>query len=70
MHDVFNSYSRNDAQRVIRFRDELTKAGFSVWMDVDGVESGDEFKEKIANAIACSSVFLFFLQRIPMRLLG
>ena len=60
MHDVFISYSRNDNQKVKRFRDELLKAGFSVWMDVDGVESGDEFKEKIANAIANSSVFLFF----------
>ena len=63
MYDVFFSYSRKDTSTVIIFRDELVKAGFSVWMDLDGVESGDEFKEKIANAINDCSVFLFFSSR-------
>lgn len=59
-HDVFISYSRKDSEIVRRFADELGKAGFSVWMDVDGIESGDEFKKIIAAAIRESMVFLFF----------
>lgn len=59
-HDVFISYSRKDSAIVKKFADELSKAGYSVWMDVDGIESGDEFKKKIAAAIRESMVFLFF----------
>ncbi len=59
-YDVFISYSRKDCAIVENFADELIKAGYSIWMDVDGIESGDEFKRKIASAIRKSNVFLFF----------
>ena len=59
-YDVFISYSRKDSAIVKKFADELSKAGYSVWMDVDGIESGDEFKKKIVSAIKESKVFLFF----------
>ena len=59
-YDVFISYSRKDSAIVKRFADELGKAGYTYWMDVDGVESGDEFKKKIAAAIRESRVFLYF----------
>ena len=59
-YDVFISYSRKDSAIVKKFADELSKAGYSGWMDVDGIESGDEFKKKIVSAIKESKVFLFF----------
>ena len=59
-YDVFISYSRKDSAIVERFADELGKAGFSVWMDVNGIETGDEFKRNIVTAIKESEVFLFF----------
>lgn len=59
-YDVFISYSRKDSEIVKKFADELDKAGYKYWMDIDGIESGDEFKRKIASAIRKSKVFLFF----------
>ena len=59
-YDVFISYSRKDSAIVERFADDLGKAGFSVWMDVNGIETGDEFKRNIVTAIKESEVFLFF----------
>lgn len=59
-YDVFISYSRKDSAIVKRFADELGKAGYTYWMDVDGVKIGDEFKRKIAAAIRDSRVFIYF----------
>lgn len=59
-YDIFISYSRKDAKIVNIFFDALSAAGYSVWMDVDGIESGDEFKRKIVSAIKDSKLFLFF----------
>lgn len=59
-YDVFISYSRKDSEIVKRFADELHKAGYRCWLDVDGVETGDEFKSKIVTAIKESELFLFF----------
>ena len=58
--DVFISYSRKDGKLVQVFHDELVKAGYKVWMDLDGIESSDVFKVKIVSAIKASQVFLFF----------
>lgn len=59
-YDFFISYSRKDSAIVNEFSRHITDAGYSVWMDVDGIESGDEFKRKIASAIRDSKAFLFF----------
>ena len=59
-YDVFISYSRVDSDVVREFANRITDAGYRVWMDVDGIESGDEFKDKIVSAIEDSRVFLFF----------
>ena len=59
-YDVFISYSRKDSEIVKKFADELGKAGYSVWMDKDGIRIGDQFKEKIVSAIEEARTFLFF----------
>ena len=59
-YDVFISYSRKDSTIVNSFKDKLVAAGYKIWMDKDGIESGDEFKRKIASAIRESKVFIFF----------
>ena len=59
-YDVFISYSRKNKEIVNRFANELKSHGYNIWMDVDGIESGDAFKVKIVNAIRDSSLFLFF----------
>ena len=59
-YDIFISYSRKDSATVNRFVKEIVAAGYTVWMDVDGIETGDEFKKKIVSAIKESQVFVFF----------
>ena len=50
-HDIFISYSRKDTAIVDQFVDRLSEAGYRVWIDRDGIYSGDQFKAKIVRAI-------------------
>jgi len=59
-YDIFISYSRHDTTVVDEFVAILEGEGFSVWIDRDGIESGDAFKRKILRAIKESQVVLFF----------
>ena len=59
-YDIFISYSRHDSDVVNEIVTLLEQEGYSVWIDQDGIESGEDFKEKIARAIKESSVVLFF----------
>ena len=62
-NDVFISYSRVDFDEVNEFVEMLKQQipSLSVWFDVTGIESGDEFEEKIITAIDQSSYVLFAL---------
>ena len=59
-YDVFISYSRKDTAIVDQFVKRLTEAGYSVWVDRDGIYSGDQWKTKIVQAIKNSTIVLFF----------
>ncbi len=58
-YDVFISYSRKDTAIVDQFVNRLTEAGYNVWIDRDGIYSGDQFKMKIIQAIKNSSIVIF-----------
>ncbi len=64
-YDVFISYSRKDFEEVKSFKEMLESRipGINIWFDVNGVESGDEFEEKIITAIDNSAQVLFFLSK-------
>ena len=59
-HDIFISYSRKDSQIVDQFVKQLIAAGFSVWIDREGIYSGDQFPAQLAEAIDSSALVLFF----------
>ncbi len=59
-HDIFVSYSRRDSELVQLFVDKLTGLGYSVWIDKDGIESGDAFKKVIVRAIKEARCVVFF----------
>lgn len=59
-HDIFISYSRKDSNIVDEFVNRLEAEGFRVWIDRDGIESGDAFKKVIVKAIKESSIVAFF----------
>ncbi len=58
--NVFVSYSRKDSEQVLSIVDKLEERGLTVWIDRDGIMSGDAFKSVIVQAIKNSDVFLFF----------
>lgn len=67
-YDVFISYSRKDFKEVNKFVELLKKKipTIKIWFDITGIESGDEFEDKIIRAINNSSVVLFALSANSM----
>jgi hypothetical protein len=62
-YDVFISYSRKDFDEVSSILETIRNAipSLSYWFDINGIESGDEFEDKIISAIDNSSYVLFAL---------
>ena len=62
-YDLFISYSRKDFNEVSSILETIKTAipNLSYWFDIDGIESGDEFEDKIISAIDNSSYVLFAL---------
>ena len=60
MNDIFISYSRRDSAIVDEFVRLMEDEGFRVWIDRDGIESGDAFKKVIVRAIKESGLVVFF----------
>ena len=62
-YDVFISYSRKDLDEVSSILETIKTAipNLSYWFDINGIESGDEFEDKIIYAIDNSSYVLFAL---------
>ena len=59
-YDLFVSYSRRDKRKVMRVVSILQSRGYSVWIDESGIETGEQFKKVIVNAIEECKVVLFF----------
>lgn len=65
--EVFISYSRKDYHKVKAIKDTIDKeVGIDCWMDIDGIESGDQFKKVIINAINSHDTILFMLSNNSM----
>ena len=62
-YDLFISYSRRNFDEVNSFIELLRSRipELKIWFDIDGIESGDEFDDKIISAIDNSSYILFAL---------
>ena len=50
-YDIFISYSRTDALIVDDVVSRLEQHGFRIWIDKNGIESGDAFKRVIVKAV-------------------
>lgn len=62
MKTIFISYSRKDSYTVLPFVDRLeAETSVKCWIDRIGIESGDQFVDKIVNAIDQADVVLFML---------
>ena len=60
--DIFISYSRQDKALVHPFVEQISMAvGRDCWIDLNGIESGEEFEDVIIQAIDKCHVVLFML---------
>ncbi len=63
-HQIFLSYSRKDAEAVLRFRDLLEQTGAGpVWLDLDRINGGAQWRETLAEAIESAKVLILCATR-------
>ena len=62
-YDIFISYSRKDFDEVNAIVETLKRRipSLNCWFNITGIESGDEFEDKIITAIDNSSYLMFAL---------
>jgi hypothetical protein len=53
-YDIFLSYSRADSDCVTPLRDELRRLGYRVFFDVQSIDPGSPWKERLRRAIRAS----------------
>lgn len=58
-HQVFISYSRKDSEAVRPICGILNELNVKYWIDIDGIYSGDNYKEIIGHAIKETDLVLF-----------
>ncbi|MCQ2191711.1 MAG: toll/interleukin-1 receptor domain-containing protein [Paludibacteraceae bacterium] len=61
MSKIFISYARKDKDEVYPIVDEIERNGFDCWIDKNGIESGDQFKNVILDAIDGCEIFIYML---------
>lgn len=62
MAEIFVSYSRNDKEIVFPFVSDIDKElQTKCWIDLNGIESGEQFEDVIIRAIDKSKIVLFML---------
>jgi WD40 repeat protein len=61
MADVFVSYSRRDAEFVMRLADDLKGRGKDVWVDVEGIRDAEMFPVALRRAIEGADAFVFVI---------
>lgn len=67
-YDVFISYSRKDLELVKEIKAEIDRlVGINCWMDLDGIESGEQFEDVIINAICKCDTILFMMSANSMQ---
>ena len=59
--EVFISYSREDANRVLELAGKLREAGVSLWIDQGGIDSASPWSEQIVNALDSAKVLLLMV---------
>ncbi len=59
--EVFVSYSRDDAGRVLDLAAKLRAAGVSLWIDQSGIDAASQWSEQIVNALESAKVLLLMV---------
>lgn len=62
-YDIFICYSRQDRDFVMRLTKSLDCYGYTYFVDVEGIASGDDFAQRIRTAIDDSEIVLLILSK-------
>ena len=66
-HDIFISYSRRNLKQVVAIKDEIKeRANVDSWIDLKGIESGEQFVNVIIKAIDEAKIVLFMVSKESM----
>ena len=66
--DVFFSYGHDrNKEIVMRLVKDLEEKGYQIWIDVDGIRSGDDWRRKISEGIFGSESMLSFVSEHSVR---
>jgi adenylate cyclase len=65
--EIFVSYSRSDADRVLELTAQLRAAGASLWIDQSGIDSASQWSEQIVNALESAKVLLLMVSDSSVR---
>jgi hypothetical protein len=57
-YDVFLSYSRADTERIQPLRDELRRLGYRVFFDVQSIDPGEKWKDRLDRSIRSSRTLI------------
>lgn len=67
-NEVFISYSRKDYNKVREIKDVIDReVGINCWIDLDGIESHEQFVNVIVNAINSHEMMLFMMSDSSMQ---
>ena len=68
MPEIFISYSRKDKEYVEQIVAEIEQtAGVKCWIDLEGIDSAEQFENVIVDAISQSKVVLFMMSENSMK---
>lgn len=66
--EIFISYSRDDSPIVHPFVEMIQNSlETKCWIDMDGIESGEQFEEKIIDAIERAKIVLFMISDVSIK---
>jgi hypothetical protein len=60
---IFLSYASTDRDAVLRFHDDLARAGYNVWMDKHRLKGGQNWDFEIKKALQKAVIIVVFLSR-------
>lgn len=64
MHRILISYKRQDKDKVFPIVEEIKQeTGIDCWIDLEGIESGDQFQNVIIDAIDKADIVVFMLSK-------
>ena len=65
--NVFISYGHDRTKLVSRIAEDLKKLGHDIWMDIDRLNSGMDWRNEIAEAILKCQAVLVFMSAYSLR---